>query len=78
MMGIVRFLFLLGIVFLVFRVVWHFLQPVSAEADKKNTGKSDNLLRCDRCDTLIPLGLAVQHEGNSYCSPSCRDDTTSK
>lgn len=88
-MAVLRFLLFLGVVLWVIRIVWLFLKPRrfprtngQAQGGQHETcgraEKTDSLLRCSRCGTLIPKDLVLLYEGRSYCGTQCRDGIASE
>lgn len=79
-MVLLRWLVVLAVVLWVVRIVWRYMQPTPDHQSKgdrnfRQGSKSDNLLRCSRCDILISQELALLLDGQSYCSIKCRDQS---
>ncbi|MBF0126016.1 MAG: hypothetical protein HQM02_02290 [Magnetococcales bacterium] len=78
-MTLLRILLLLAAGYMVFRFVRHLLTPPPASRTGGSTGTAppsghpSHLVRCDRCDTLIPPEAAIHADDHHFCSEKCRD-----
>ncbi|MBF0165488.1 MAG: hypothetical protein HQM01_13490 [Magnetococcales bacterium] len=77
-MPLVRILLLLVAGYALYRLTRHLLTPASpkpkpATRREPPPGRHAQLVRCARCDTLIPPEAAIMRDETVYCSEKCHN-----
>lgn len=70
-MGLVRFLTLLLIVWLIYALVKRYLNKSAKQKrteQKSSTDDIERIVKCEKCSVHIPVKEAIEHKGRYYCS----------
>ncbi|MBF0127677.1 MAG: hypothetical protein HQM02_10760 [Magnetococcales bacterium] len=83
-MNILRILFFVAMGYLVYRLARYWLTAPGQngkQSPPSSTGAPHpvgHLVRCDRCNTLIPPEAAIQSEQQIFCSEKCRSNRSAQ
>lgn len=72
-MGLLRFLTLLFVIWLVINFIKRWLNAPSGKSRKSKPKKIETFVACHKCGLHIPKQEAIECGGDYYCSESHRD-----
>ncbi|MEO5346600.1 MAG: hypothetical protein H7834_09515 [Magnetococcus sp. YQC-9] len=72
-MVLLRLLIAFAAGYLIYRLVRRFVLPSRPDSlNAPQAGAGSRLVRCERCETLIPPDSALVRDDHLFCSEQCR------
>jgi uncharacterized protein len=72
-MNLIRLIVIGLIIWLLYRMFYRLLNKPKPQNKVKQQAPSRDMVRCAHCGIHIPRDEAIEHRGETYCSPEHRD-----